>query len=47
MTEQSGWQLVPIVPTPQMLVELFRGYVTREEAYAAMLSAAPRYQEGK
>ena len=28
-------------PTDRMLSELFRGYVTREEAYRAMQRAAP------
>jgi len=36
-----GYKLVPLEPTPQMLVELFRGYVTREAAYSAMLAVAP------
>lgn len=36
-----GYKLLPIEPTPLMLAELFRGYVTREAAYAAMLAVAP------
>lgn len=38
---QPGWKLVPVEPTDKMLTELFRGYVTREGAYKAMLKAAP------
>jgi hypothetical protein len=44
----TGWKLVPVNPTPEMhvaadaLVTAAGGYVSPDEAYDAMLAAAPR-----
>jgi len=41
----AEWVTLPKVPTDKMLTELFRGYVTREAAYAAMIRAVPPQAE--